>query len=542
PKGASVSWLEKDNQNRLWIGTRRNGVYILNLDTQEITQPLDQGNVASIFIDSQNEIWVSTWHHGLFRYAGDQEYHYTYRPECNSIASDFIRSCCEDNQGNIWIGTIEGLNKFDKKTGLFQLFTAGQRPGDMTHSSVWQIIKDHQGTLWLGTYFGGVNFFNPEYEIYTTYDVSYNNQQSQGTLSFPIVGRMQEDRHRNLWICTEGGGLNVYDRSTGKFRWYRKKTKEAGLSHDNVKALYLDEEEDAAYIGTHLGGINKLDLKTDRFTHFYSRQGDSTSLPHNIVRDIIPAGKDSLYVATHNGVCLFSKKDGGCRQLFRHLPQGDLITMVGDLFVDSRNQLWMSVAGEGVFVYDTHTDSLRQFKYQPSGFSSISNNNINSIMEDCAGRLWFSTSGSGVDVFDPEKNTFENFDSRKNGLASDCVYEICESKDQRLLIITNKGFSQFDYLNQQFINHNKDNGFPLSTVNENALFLSSTGEVFLGGIQGMISFKEKDLDFQAKSYDILFTNLYVNGNQVKVGDDTRILPNSLLYTSQIVLDADQSIF
>ena len=101
-----------------------------------------------------------------------------------SISSNFVRACCEDNLGNIWIGTFNGLNRYDKSTGLFQNHTASDAQSDgLTHSSIWCIVKDNQGTLWLGTYFGGVNYFNPEYEIYSRY--MYSPIEKKG-LSNPV--------------------------------------------------------------------------------------------------------------------------------------------------------------------------------------------------------------------------------------------------------------------------------------------------------------------------------------------------------------------
>ena len=65
-----------------------------------------------------------------------------------SISSNFVRACCEDNLGNIWIGTFNGLNRYDKSTGLFQNHTASDAQSDgLTHSSIWCIVKDNQGTL-----------------------------------------------------------------------------------------------------------------------------------------------------------------------------------------------------------------------------------------------------------------------------------------------------------------------------------------------------------------------------------------------------------
>ena len=165
----------------------------------------------------------------------------------NSICSDFVRSCCEDNLGNLWIGTFHGLNRYDKSTGQFQLYTANDnKPDGLTHSSIWCIVKDEQGTLWLGTYFGGVNYFNPEYEIYTRQKVGDTEKEG---LSSPIVGRMTEDKDGNLWICTEGGGVNVYNGKTILYRWYRHEEGRNSISHNNVKAIYYDRTEEIMWIG-----------------------------------------------------------------------------------------------------------------------------------------------------------------------------------------------------------------------------------------------------------------------------------------------------
>ena len=131
---------------------------------------------------------------------------------------------------------------------MFQNHTASDTQADgLTHSSIWCIVKDNQGTLWLGTYFGGVNYFNPEYEIYTRY--SYSSNEKKG-LSNPVVGRTIEDKDGNLWIGTEGGGLNYYNRRTREFKWYRPQEGRNSISHNNVKALYYDADKEIIWIGT----------------------------------------------------------------------------------------------------------------------------------------------------------------------------------------------------------------------------------------------------------------------------------------------------
>lgn len=539
-KEAVIAFMHRDSKGNFWLGTENAGLFKLNA-RQELSHPIPTGNISDIYEDSAHELWVGTWEAGVYRVMEngmtENLCHNPDDPE--SLSSNFVRACCEDDNGTIWLGTFNGLNRYDRRTGTFRYFNADGRPHSLTHSSIWCIVKDLQGTLWMGTYFGGVNYFNPEYEIYTHYRTS--EVESQG-LSSPIVGRMLEDDNGRLWIGTEGGGLNVYDRKTGTFKWYRHEKGRNSLSHNNVKALYHDEKGEIMWIGTHLGGLNRLDIPTGTFTHYKTKEGDPHTLPSDIIRDLEPY-KEKLLIATQNGICLFDPQTGVCEQMFKNSQQGKRIKMVADLHIDREGTLWIATTGEGVFTYRFDTERLTNYHVVPGSANSLSNNNINSITEDSYGNLWLATSGSGLDLYHPN-GTFENFDTQKNGLASDCVYDICESSTQKghLLIITNQGFSQFDYPGKTFYNYNTDNGFPLTAVNENALYMTRDGEVFLGGIQGMVSFYEKNLNFGHKPYQILLSRLFVNGKEINPGDETQILDKALCYMDQITLNADQSVF
>ena len=444
----------------LWMGTTSDGVYRLNLTDKELTHPIQKGNITSIYQDGEGELWIGSWEEGLYHVKADGEIEVFEYDAKNpySISSNFVRACCEDNLGNIWIGTFNGLNRYDKSTGLFQNHTASDAQSDgLTHSSIWCIVKDNQGTLWLGTYFGGVNYFNPEYEIYTRY--TYSPIEEKG-LSNPVVGRTVEDKDGNLWIGTEGGGLNYYDRRTRKFKWFRPEDGPSSISHNNIKALYYDASKDIIWIGTHLGGLNRLDIRSGRFTHYRMKTNDPETLPSDIIRDIAPY-QDYLVIATQNGVCLFNPADGKCRQLFQDSKEGKKIKMVADVNFDSNGTLWIAATGEGVFSYRFDTGKLTNYRHDPANPHSISNNNINSITQDSKGNLWFATSGSGLDLYRPASNDFENFDQARNGLSSNCIYETRESPTSgQLLLITNEGFSIFDYQHKKFQNYSAENGFP----------------------------------------------------------------------------------
>ena len=166
---------------------------------------------------------------------------------------------------------------------------------------------------------------------------------------------------------------------------------------------------------------------------------------------------------------------------------------------------------------------------------------ITCITEDRHRNLWFSTISSGIDVYYRETGKFENFNSKKNGLGSDCIYAVTESLNGKLLLTTNQGFTLFDYYTKLFYNYDNENVFPFTTLNENSLYQCKDGEIFLGGIKGMVSFYEKSLNIPPKPYDIFPVGLWVNGEEVGINDKTGILKSSFYDTSAITLKSDHSV-
>ena len=539
PGGTEISYLIADETSVIW-GTSEDGFFSCDLEGHSVKHLYGPCSATRIYKDSSGTIWAGTWSDGLVIINGNGGTRVLRHDPSGgeSISSDFVRCCCEDNLGNIWIGTFKGLDMYDPRTGSIVNHRADDESSfGLTHSSVWCIRKDDQGTMWLGTYFGGVNWFNPEYEVYTRFGMS---REEGAGLSFPVVGRMVEDTRHNLWIATEGGGVNYYDRSSGSFRWYTKDA--SGLSENNIKSIYYDTDGEVLWIGTHIGGLNRLDIRSGRVRVYRASESDMASIPSDIIRDILP-WKDSLILATQNGVCMFDRRTGRCRRMFSDDPEGRKITMVADIHVDTNGSLWIAATGEGLYRYRFDDGTLKHYRHSASDTTSISNNNINSIMQDRNGNLWVCTSGTGLDLYVSADDSFKNFDSKTAGLLSDCIYQACESPSTgKMLLISGDGFSVFDPATRTCANYNAENGFPLSSVNENALCLTSEGYVFLGGSKGMVSFRLGSQEFARKPYRITMTSLLVDGRKVMPGDGSGILESTLPYTSSLTLGSRVSTF
>lgn len=121
----------------------------------------------------------------------------------------------------------------------------------MSNSSIWGLHCDLQGTIWVGTYSGGINYFNPQKQIYREYQAS--SKEKEG-LSSPIVKRMTEDDEGNLWIGTERGGINKYIPTTQTYQWYTNKNTPNNYT-GNIRAIYYDSIQKVVWTGIHLEGL-----------------------------------------------------------------------------------------------------------------------------------------------------------------------------------------------------------------------------------------------------------------------------------------------
>lgn len=536
-KGCEITSLYIKNDS-LFMGTNGEGLYILDKE-KKLTNLIEKKKITTIFKDKNDKFWIGSQDNGLYLMSGDKILNYRNKFDSqNTLSSDFVRACCEDMHGNLWVGTFNGLNKFNSDGTFTRYLNIDNNDKGLRHASVWSLFCDNQGSVWVGTYFGGVRYFNTGSEVYKQYRAV--DKEKEG-LSAPVIGQMLEDKDDNLWICTEGGGLNVYDRKSGEFRWYRHTQNSNSLSHNNVKSICYDADNNIMWIGTHLGGLNRLDIKTGHFTHYFHKENDSESLPSDIVCDIV-SYKDQLFLATHDGVCMFNPQTGKFKRMFKSGADGESINLALRLHIDNQQVLWIAGSENGVYAYDLKTRKLTAYKHNHALKNGISSNGINNVFEDSRHRLWLCTAESGVDLFHTDSGNFENFDEMSNGLSSNCVYGVCELSPDKFLIITDNGFSYLDYRTKQLKNFNANNGLPLTAINQNAIYKTHDGEVFVGGVDGMVSFFEKDLDFTFYPYNIYPYRLIVNDKDVSIGDDTGILDYALTYTKRIVLKHNQSMF
>ena len=174
----------------------------------------------------------------------------------------------QDSKGFLWIGTFEGLNRYDGYN--FKIFK--HNPDDTTSigdNSIYSVFEDKSGTLWFGTFDGGLNKFNRDKEIFTRY---VSEETDKNSLSNNIVYAICEDAKGFLWVGT-AKGLNRFNKKTETFTRYLKNPSDNNsLSSSIISSLLYDDKTNTLWIGTKNGGLNKYDISQNKFTAFNLRK------------------------------------------------------------------------------------------------------------------------------------------------------------------------------------------------------------------------------------------------------------------------------
>ena len=265
-----------------------------------IEQGLSQMTIHCIIQDRKGFLWIGT-SDGLNKFDGYSITNYYYNiDDTNSLSGNSIQAILEDNSGILWIGTREGLNKFDPKTEKFTLYKNDPQDSEsLSHNNVRSIFEDSLGTLWIATWGGGLNKLIPPAPDSSGSDnevhlpggqesppkfIHYqHNPQDPESLSHNSVTSIIEDNSGILWIGTSPGGLNRFDRKTEKFTVYKNDPQDPQSLSNNIVRSIRENNSGILWIGTN-NGLNKFDPKTEKFTVYKNDPRDPESLSHNNVR------------------------------------------------------------------------------------------------------------------------------------------------------------------------------------------------------------------------------------------------------------------
>jgi ligand-binding sensor domain-containing protein/signal transduction histidine kinase len=444
-----------------------------------------------------------------------------------------VRAIHEDEDGTLWLGTTAGgLLKLDRdRKGFVRYRNNPSNPDSLSADQVNALCEDHEGNIWVGTTGGWVNRFPLKPLPFRRYRHEPGNPNSLDT---DYTSSIYEDSQGILWVGSIRA-LTRIDRKTGKFTFYRTARGSGNLSSSWVISI---REDHSGYLwfGTVGGGLNRFDRRTGRFKVYRHNLEDPHSLSHDTVLDLFVDHQGTLWAGTEDGLDALDPEMEGFR---RYKASGEDQNRYRTIAEDSDGALWLGTLSSGLRRLDPATG---QFTFYPRTLEAggLSNERVNSICIDHSGNLWVATP-SGLNRFDRATRSFASYDER-DGLPNSNVNSILEDEHGDLWLSTNNGLSRFDPRAKTFRNYSVSDGLLGNEFyNYATAYRSSTGEMFFNSYAGVITFFPDQVVDNPYIPPVVLTDFLLFGKPVPIGGNSP-LKRSISVTNSLTLTHAQSIF
>lgn len=529
-----------DTNGTVWVGTFGGGLYKLsNIGKQVKIEKyqnnknrwsLSENKVISIFKDRDGDLWIGTYGGGLNRLSKQFQKmeaskarfeRFVETPNKNSLSNNIVTTIIQDRRGFIWIGTFGGgLNRFDKFNKTFTVLKNDPLiQTTISKNDILSLMEDRSGTLWVGTNLGK-GLSNLEHNMVKFHQISRDFHNVNG-LNDDVVWALHEDENSILWIGTYNGGLNKFDRKTGKFTYYRFNPANPNSISDNHIRSIEDDENGNLWIGTYSGGLNKFNKLTGLSTRYSLLSNDSTKRGSNQVLAILIDRSRNLWIGTFGGGLLkVNSADMKSNQIrFERFERNNADPFsindnrVYSIAEDSDGIMWIGTFGGGLNKFDPLTKRFISYKNIPGDESSISDNRVMTTYKDNFGNLWVGTYGGGLQKFDKRTEKFTRF-NKKNLMNSSVVYGILEDNNENLWMSTDNGLFKFNLTTEFFTQYDLHDGLQSLEFSGGAHFKSLKGEMFFGGINGLNYFHPDSVKDNLSVPPIVISNVRIFNDPV----------------------------
>jgi ligand-binding sensor domain-containing protein/signal transduction histidine kinase len=315
------------------------------------------------------------------------------------LSSRAVNAIIQDKRGFIWIGTQDGLNKFDGDK--FTVYK--NNPLDSTslsHNTIWSLYEDKQGVLWVGTQ-KGLNRFDPTTNSFKRY---FHEPKNSKTLSDNVIRTMYEDKTETFWVGT-AYGINKFDRKNEtSTRLFPIPNDTSHTGYNFINAIIEDHQNYIWFGLGHMnirgGGLCRFNHGDGSFTHFIHDEKNKYTLPNNWVTSFYEDRDGTLWIGTNGGICTFNKINSTFQSFL--LPSNTPLALyrifAKTICQDPNGNIWFATWGAGIFKYTKETNAFVQYTYDPLHPMSLASPTVMALFFDRTGLLWVGTWRGGLNT------------------------------------------------------------------------------------------------------------------------------------------------
>ena len=407
--------------------------------------------VTCVIQDKIGYLWIGTFN-GLNRFDGNEfKTYYASLNDSNQLPHHHIISLFNDSKGTLWISTSDGLCSYNREKDNFKRYTFDQRYSESDFFQTGNVAEDNHGIIYVNSS-GIIYRWNPSKEQFIPYIFI-----SSGNISTFLI-----DKNNNFWIAgLDGGGLTFYDsqkKESLKYDVSKEFDPKYLLSSEIQDIVFKDEK---LWIGTRGEGLLCLDTASNTFEHHPIRLPDTDQ-----ILDLFVDNNNRLWTIDYTGLKLYIEDTD---TFWGYYPSNNVDYSIKNLpsgiYQDAQDNYWICHYGGGIGLR-TPPKGFYVISDDPDLYWHIVVGGVASIAKDRHGNLWMATSHPGIDIFNYQTNQIEYLRHEHlspTSLGGGTIFTIFKDKDNQMWVGSYDGGLQlYNYDKNNFKRYMFDESDPYS--------------------------------------------------------------------------------
>lgn len=325
-----------------------------------------EGKIGKIFLEFL--LFVSTFVANI----SSQSLNFNNFDVKDGLSNNKVNTILQDNSGLIWVGTEDGLNRFDGYE--FKIYRNNSLDScSISDNYIWSLYEDRDGNIWIGTKTGELNLYDLLNDSFSHWKIETRSVRESGIIA------IYKDSNGNVWIGTYQSGLYRLNPETNELiNWNYNPDNLKSLSNNFVTSI--TEDDGYLWISTY-NGLNKYNLKSNdnTFEKFYSDHQNKNSLSNNLIWEISNSefDPDVLWIGTADGLVKYGKSKNSITRI--DLPENNSLQFANSISsiveekINNETVLWLGTYAGLVRINLNSGKSIRFMKNETDPSSLISN-------------------------------------------------------------------------------------------------------------------------------------------------------------------------
>lgn len=505
----NVLSLGEDAEGNIWVGTKSDGLWVISHETftaRLIADYSQVNSIRSVFVKKNRSKWVAS-NKGLFQIVSLNDTGYQVKRAPFFPFDERLEDVEVDEEENVWMATQnDGLRIYFPKTGFLDVLKENfSSARGLLSNRLMQVYQDSRGGLWLGGE-NGLQYFHSASQKFNIYPgLSNISDQLRGST---LYGIFEVD---NDLLMASSGGILVYNRVSNRFipvKYFN------GYHPGSIRFRSFNKEgADRWWVCSDQGIFELRRGKNEFVLTRPARLKNMQVFAKESFRNYVQSDKGEYWFGmTEKGVLYWNQPKG----LIVHLQHkssdknslgNDVINLIG-FDRDSTNIIVGT--DSGLSIIKRSTLSVQNFYPRArKGAAGLNSRYVYDFYDD-GKKYWLATYGGGINSIDKRTGSVQYYTTTE-GLCSDGVYTITNENDSVLWLGTTDGLARFHIREEKFENYGIEDGIPADEFNMLSRFVNTEGEIFMGTMNGLISFSPKQIIRGMPPPRVYLSRIRVNG-------------------------------